>query len=481
MSADTKYRTLLRRVLISELAIALILVASGIGFEYLKQQKPGVESREIVAVPLNVDTFNANAVTFREIITAYGTARADREVVVAAQVSGEIVEVHPRLEVGLRVTAPQTITSSTEPTRHTEGDTLLQIDQRDYANRSRQAKNRINETEREIEQLKQQQVNGERVLKKAKQDAVAFQQQYDRYRRALELNAGAETELNRALVELQRHKDSIIQMENQLSLFPHQIASAEERLSTSEAESQRAEDDLARTRILPPFNGVVSELMVEQGQFVRAGEALLRLTDPDRIDVPVAIGLGDWHQIESSVRQGRIPSVSLASTESSPAVWSGRITRVAPVADPGSRTIQAFVEVLNDQQPRRLLPGTFVHARITGGENTDQVIIPRSAILNDHVYIVESDSTIRRQRIQQGRRLRSLVVVRSGLSGGEQIAMTNLTLLENGREVAVQESTGLAQELKLEQYPLIELVGEQSEESTLDAARGESSRAALRE
>lgn len=481
MSTDSKYRGLLKRVLISQAVIAGILVVSVVGYTALSAQKPGVESKATDPAPLNIDSYAAESVTFREIITAYGTARPDREVVVAAQVSGEIVSVHPHLEVGLRVVAPHVSVTTEENARSVDGDTLIQIDQRDYINRSHQAKNRVSEASREIEQLHQQQTNGERVLEKAKADLAAFQEDYDRYLKAVELRAGARAELTRALVALQRHRDSIVQMENQLQLYPLQIAAAQERLATSKVESQRAEDDLERTVIQPPFNGVISEVMVEQGQFVRAGEPLVRLTDPDRIDIPVAIGLEDFRRISASVRGGEIPKVELATSESLPGVWEGTITRVAPEADPGSRTIQVFVEVVNSEQEQRLLPGTFVHARIKGGENPDRVVIPRAAILNDHVFVIGEGDEIQRQLVVQGRRLRSLVVIDSGLKGGERIAVTNLTLLEDGRKVAVQQQTDLADEMQMSQFPVIETEDSLPEATQLDSAQGPASGATARE
>ena len=206
MGDENRYRTLLRRTVVSQIAIVLILVACGLGFRVLSAQKPGIKSKETVTPPLNIDSFSVEPVSFREIITAYGTALPDREVVVSAQVNGQIVEVHPRLKVGHPVTAPQTVSSANEPTRYAEGDLLVRIDERDYANRVQQSKNRINEAIRDIEQLQQQEINSGRLLAKAKSDMVAFQQEYDRYRRAVDLNAGTKSELNRALVDLNRQK-----------------------------------------------------------------------------------------------------------------------------------------------------------------------------------------------------------------------------------------------------------------------------------
>ncbi|MEO2033695.1 MAG: efflux RND transporter periplasmic adaptor subunit [Planctomycetaceae bacterium] len=478
---DNKYRTLLRRTVISQIVIAVILAVGMLGFAALRAQKPGVESNAVVAAPLNIDAYAVQLVSFREIITAYGTAMPDREVVVGAQVSGEVVEVHPRLEVGQSVFAPHTVISADEPTRYAEGDVLVRVDERDYVNRARQSRNSIVEATRAIEQLRQEQTNSKRTLEKAKSDLQAFQQEYDRYRRAVALKAGAKSELNRALVEVNRHKDSIIQLENQLSLFPLRIAAAEERLAASQSENDRAQDDLERTRVLPPFDGFLSEVMVERGQFVRAGEPLFQLTDLDHIDIPVAIGLEDWRQVDASVNAGRHPSVELATSESVAADWTGAISRVAPKADPGSRTIQVFVTVNNQDQKHHLLPGTFVQARITGDVKVDQVVIPRTAILNDHVFVIDEDNTVRKQKITQGRRLRSIVVVTSGLTGSERIAITNLTLLENGLPVSVQNSTDLSGELQSQQTSVIEVVETGAESSLLESAHSATADDTVRE
>ncbi len=458
MAEPDKYRKLLHRTIVSQVVIVVIFLASRAGYNILSAQKPQVATRDIQPRVLNVDTFHVTPVTFREVLTAYGTARPDRQVVVAAQVSGEIVEVHPQLNVGQLVSAASSIISSETATRRQPGDALVQIDERDYANRVRQAQNRINEASREIQQLEQQERNATKLLKKSRVDLVAFDNEYQRAKRALEARVGAEADVTRTLVDLQRQNDAVVQLENQISLFPHQIAAARERLSTSEAELERATDDLKRTRVVPPFDGILSEVMAEQGQYVRTGEPLFRLTDPRRIEVPVSIGLDDWHQISTSLESGHTPVVSLAASESSVAEWTGSIVRVAPEADPGSRTIKAYVEVQNRDQTSDLLPGTFVHARITGSTNSKAIVIPRESVFDDHVFVVNADQKIHRVAVTQARKLKSLVVIASGLKGGEQIATTNLNILEDGLQVDVQETATLEMELANQAWPLIDVI-----------------------
>ena len=190
MAEPDKYRTLLHRTITSQVVIVVIYLASHLGYKALSAQKPEVATKAAEARVLNVDTFQVVPVTFHEVLTAYGTARPDRQVVVAAQVSGEIVEVHPQLEVGQAVSAASSIISSETATRRQPGDTLVQIDERDYANQVRQTQNRIDEASREIEQLKQQELNAKRLLTKSRVDLVAFDDDYKRTRRALDAKVG---------------------------------------------------------------------------------------------------------------------------------------------------------------------------------------------------------------------------------------------------------------------------------------------------
>ena len=101
------------------------------------------------------DVFRVERQPLREIMTAFGTARSDRQVVVAAQVAGEIVEAHPQLRVGLRL-----------PPRQSEADPidLVVIDEEAYAQKVIQAGRRLEEDDAELARLAQDKLNKQRRL-----------------------------------------------------------------------------------------------------------------------------------------------------------------------------------------------------------------------------------------------------------------------------------------------------------------------------
>ena len=455
MNSPVKQTSPVRRLIISEILIVVVLLLSAAVFGAMYAGKPEVEQKQTDAVRLNVDVFETQPIDFQELLTGFGTARADREVIVAAQVTGEIVEVHPQLKVGYAVTATNAVSSGDGPTENQDGDLLLRIDQRDFRERVDQASNRIEESRTEIAQLKVQKENVDRQLEKAASVLKTLKEEFDRIKKGVARKVSTPSELNRSLLEVQRYEDTIIQLESQAAALPHQIAAADQRLASSLSEKTRAENDLQRTEVRPPFNGVLSEVFVEQGRYVRAGEQLARLTDLTQVEVPISLSVDNFLQLDGDLAKGNRPAVTLAENETATPQWTGHVVRAAPEADPQSRTVQVFVEVSNAESGPPLLPGAFVHARIDGKTYESVVLVPREAIVNDSVYTVNDKGRATRKRIQPGRRLQSLVLVTEGLEPGEQVILTNLDIVQDGQEVVVQTSTGPLEEIDALRSPVL--------------------------
>ncbi|MFP6770470.1 MAG: hypothetical protein VB859_20010, partial [Planctomycetaceae bacterium] len=106
-----------RRRVVSVIACAGLLITGAAGFTMLASLRAKPPSRAEQKRIYQVDVFRVERQPLREIMTAFGTARSDRQVVVAAQVAGEIVEAHPQLRVGLRL-----------PPRQSEADPIDLVD-----------------------------------------------------------------------------------------------------------------------------------------------------------------------------------------------------------------------------------------------------------------------------------------------------------------------------------------------------------------
>ncbi|MEQ9411930.1 MAG: efflux RND transporter periplasmic adaptor subunit [Fuerstiella sp.] len=455
MPRDETSLSPVRRLIVSQILIVLIIILSYGAFRLLYAQKPEVQRKQTEVVSLNVDVFTVESIDFQELLTGFGTVRADREVIIAAQVSGEIVEVHPQLKVGSAVTAGGAVSTPAGPSSQREPDVLMKIDPRDYRQRLDQAANRIEETRTEAAGLRVQLASVERQLEQAKVVLNTLNEELQRIRTGFDRNVSTPSELNRATLEVQRYEDTIIQLQSQATTIPHQIAAAQQRLASALSEQQRAQNDLTRTEVVPPFDGTLSEVYVEQGRYVRAGEQLVRLTDIATVEIPVAVRFDDFLQLQSELVRGQHPNAALAVNETDNPLWRGHVVRAAPEADTRSRTIQVFVEVTNSADNSPLLPGTFIHARIDGMIHRQRVLIPREAVVDGTVFVVDHEGIARRRTIRTGRRFQSLVLAEEGLQDGDRVIMTNLDIVEEGREVVVQSVTDPEKEIAGLSSPVI--------------------------
>lgn len=154
-------------------------------------------------------------------------------------------------------------------------------------------------------------------------------------------------------------------------------ARAKSGLERAELQVQKAEFDLARTRLASPFAGQVANMKVVPGQYVRAGDEIATIVDLDPIKVEVQV-------LESEVGflgQGRKAQVTFAAFPGE--TFTGTIQTINPLVDQTTRTARVTVTVPNPA--RRILPGMYARVALEARRFPDRVLVPRSAVLERDV------------------------------------------------------------------------------------------------
>jgi HlyD family secretion protein len=171
----------------------------------------------------------------------------------------------------------------------------------------------------------------------------------------------------------------------ELTLWDDRIQDAAVRASRQEAARlkanldgaqiavQRAQMNLARTRVGAPFAGRIANLKVVPGQHVTPGTELMTLLDIDPIKVEVNVLEGDVAHLVT----GRAAQVTFAAFPDQ--VFAGRIESINPVVD--SKTRKARVTVLVPNPNGRILPGYYARVTLDARRMPDRVLVPREAIL----------------------------------------------------------------------------------------------------
>ena len=127
--------------------------------------------------------------------------------------------------------------------------------------------------------------------------------------------------------------------------------------------------------------------------------------------------------------------------------YRGRLRQIVPTADRQRAVVE--VKVTIDDRDDRLLPdmscsvtfleeGSQAESTAVGGP---MVVAPQASVLQDadgsHVYVVVDDR-VRRIAVELGEEVGDDVEIRSGLSGGERVAVTGFAGLEDGRRVRIR-------------------------------------------
>ena len=118
-----------------------------------------------------------------------------------------------------------------------------------------------------------------------------------------------------------------------------QLAASKAALERARAAVRRAEMDLANTTIKAPIAGVVSERLVEVGDFAEMGDPIMKVLDLDPV---LAVGYISERKL-SRLRIGGPATVRLITGQT----IHGQIRYIAAESDPATRTFRIEVELAN--------------------------------------------------------------------------------------------------------------------------------------
>jgi len=201
----------------------------------------------------------------------------------------------------------------------------------------------------------------------------------------------------------------------------YEVARAEERLLATRVEN---------TTITAPFDGVVSHRLAEPGNATPRHTHLLTVIDPSKLITDVTVS----ELILPHLKIGDVATVRIDALGDR--LHEGRIARIHPAIDPGSRT--GRVEVVLDPVPPEARAGQFCRVVLSTGVN-EQLSVPLSALQRDaqgeYVMVYRDDGTVERRGVTSGLRLADRVEMRAGLEAGERIVSRGFIGLKSGQKV----------------------------------------------
>jgi len=212
-------------------------------------------------------------------------------------------------------------------------------------------------------------------------------------------------------------------------------AAAEAQLAAARAQAAGAGESARRATVTAPITGVVSDRQVEAGEAVNPGQKLFTVVNSDELELTgqVPVESAGWLRVGLPV---------IFELQSMPGrTFEGKVARVDPVADAGTRQVGVYVRMPNPGG--RILGGQFATGRVLGERLAGMVVVPESAVRQSdgatYVFAVENGVVVRRE-VELGARdvVQRVVAIVSGLKAGDVVLSAPGAQLPAGTKVRVR-------------------------------------------
>lgn len=211
-------------------------------------------------------------------------------------------------------------------------------------------------------------------------------------------------------------------------------------LAAAKARAVTARQQLHRTEVRAPFDGIVSERKVSNGDTAQIGKELIKVIDPTSM------------RFEGLVSADKIGVVKVGQ----PVVFringypgqsfSGKVKRVDPAANAVTRQVEVLVDFVEKSQPR--VAGLYAEGRIEA-ESSAILMMPSSALVlngdNSYTWRVK-DKTLVKTPVTLGVRddRTGNWQVKSGLASGDVVMRTPGSNFKDGQKVELAAPKAVA-------------------------------------
>jgi HlyD family secretion protein len=350
---------------------------------------------------------------------------------IEAEIDGQRILETPRLDIGVDVS---------------KGDVLVRLNPTEYQLKLQAAQARLNVAQRELEKLRawrrpEEIRRAEAARKEASARVALAQSNLERATSLLEDRATSQAEYDGTEADLATARAGLERAEAELDLAKagptkEEVAVAEAAVAQAEAEVDRAEWELEKTTILAPYDGVVTDRYVDEGDRVTAMPRVEIMELMDLSILTAQLGVPERY-----VNQLQVGDRAEVYVKGSVKPVPGIITLINDKVDSTNRTFRVRVTIRNDE--RRFKVGQFVRVAMQVESTLDALTVLTEAITytggEARVFVYDA-GRVHQRPVELGVSNEEAAEVLSGLDEGEQVVVDDPSILSDGMLVQVQSA-----------------------------------------
>jgi RND family efflux transporter MFP subunit len=262
---------------------------------------------------------------------------------------------------------------------------------------------------------------------------------YERRKTLFEQGGISKKDLEASQLDVTKAEDDLRLAERSASLHkgttnPSDLATAQSKAQQAAAHLGSLQAQAGYATIRAPFDGVVGDQFLFQGDFATAGTKMLTIADtstvivkaPLSVDASMHVRAGDT----ATIQPDALPGVTL----------QGSVSLVGGAADAQSRSVELWIALPNPDG--RLRPNSAARVTVNSGGVSNAVVVPTAAVTldatnanNGTVMVVDAQSIAHEVKVTTGAHSRERTQITSGLRGGETIVIEGNYGLPDGTKV----------------------------------------------
>lgn len=415
--------------------VAVLAVGAGV-FGMLVKTRPEPAHQERPEPVLTMRGMRATLVEAPRVWDGYGTASAMHAADVSAEVGARVIERPLEIEPGMPVA---------------RGGLIVRLESTDFEQALVSAEGRLGSLSALRDGLGTSEARWREQSALIEKELEIVRAELQRAIDARAQNAANVADVELRMTAVRRLEREAATIGQQIDDIPFRRAALDAQIREAQAAIVTARQNLARTSVVSPIDGVIQSVEVREGEMVSQGSLVARVVDLSRIEIPLRVPMAAAGELRAG------DEVTARGDSPLSGRWDGTIARIAPEADPDSRTITLFAEVKQDVRGGEaglLRPGQFVVGRVKSRGRMARLVVPRRAVDADHVMVgVEEPEAPGTFKVEKRRttvlyaldaRYPALdseetqwVVVEGGVEPGELVVTSNLDELHAGQRVRI--------------------------------------------
>ena len=418
-----KARRSFLRPLLQFALMALVLGGAWVAMDRLAASKRERTPRAFTPLVYTVETTTAERADNRPDIRLYGQVDTGRNVDLRTAVGGEVVEIHPDLVAGLRVSKDQV---------------LLRIDPFAYEGALVEARANLASTRAAIAEIDARLASEREQLQAAEDQLQLGRADLERALSLVESGALTDKEVDARRLIMSQREQATSQSRNNILIAEAQRTQQEANAERLEWKVREAERKLEDTALVAPFDGIISEESVEAGRSVNANEVVASIYDDTALDVKFTLTNAQYGRMATDADPlvGRKVDLSW-SVGGVDYTWPATIDRIGARVTAERGGVDVYARIGKADNPVQLRPGAFVSLTVPDRIWPQTFRLPETALRDsDHVFLVV-DGKLERRDVRLIAWDGEHAILDGDLEEGDKVLVTRLT--EASEDVSVRE------------------------------------------